>query len=59
MKNENVMQIIDKAINSEVAKNWKVDDLKTTWLLRARNLGIEGASADLRDAFILKVTNEA
>lgn len=40
-------------INNAVINNpnWSKSDPKTTWLLRAKQLGISGYSAQLRDAF--------
>lgn len=40
-------------INNAVINHpeWSKNDLKTTWLLRAKMLGIESYSAQLRDSF--------
>lgn len=32
-------------------KGWKSDDLKSTWVLRAKHIGVDGYSAHLKDAF--------
>lgn len=40
--------VSDKSITTD----WKADDLKTTWLRRAKHLGVDGYSAHLRDTFV-------
>lgn len=44
-----ILQIINAAVINH--PEWSIKDLKTTWLLRASKLGIDGYSAQLRDAF--------
>jgi hypothetical protein len=46
---KNVQLIISAAVINN--PTWSKSDLKTTWLSRARMLGIEGYSALLRDSF--------
>ena len=47
------MKNIQLIINAAISNNptWSKNDPKTTWLARARKLGIEGYSALLRDSF--------
>lgn len=41
--------------DKEITKDWKSDDLKTTWLLRAKKLGLEGFSSELKDMFLRNI----
>ena len=47
------MKNVQLIINAAILNNptWSKNDSKTTWLLRAKMLGIEGYSALLRDSF--------
>lgn len=40
--------------NPDNTVGWLDSDLKTTWILRAKHIGVDGYSSDLLDAFIAK-----